>query len=228
MSKFTVRWKDVLKISCCFVFPAKYPPLIVPNERIMLFWSFKKTLDMTGGMWRCIQSVFFFKRTDISKFDSLLSNVLTYTHHCGTKGFILFLFLRDWERKEEVSFFVLGCTHLGAMSEPCCIREPMVNQRELRRLNWFSRTSGSSLHGWGFSHSYGLNLHTHALTLYWHSKATLFSSGYTLPSRLSASFYYNTHVPASVPFVFLFASMGLGIFWESVWKKGLVKVGFRI
>lgn len=52
-------------------------------------------------------------------------------------------------------------TYLGAMSEPCCISEPMVNHSEFMRLNWFSRISGSSLQGWGLSHSYGLNLGTH-------------------------------------------------------------------
>lgn len=53
---------------------------------------------------------------------------------------------------------VIDDTHLGDMSEPCCIREPIVNQRELRRENWFSKTSGWSLQGCGLSHSYGLNL----------------------------------------------------------------------
>lgn len=52
-------------------------------------------------------------------------------------------------------------TYLGAMSHPCCMREPIVNQNELFRENLFSNTSGSSeLQGCGFSHSYGLNLNT--------------------------------------------------------------------
>lgn len=59
---------------------------------------------------------------------------------------------------------VLGLlTHLvdkemGATSEPCCMREPVVNQKLLERLNWFSSSSGSSMHGYGLSHSYGENL----------------------------------------------------------------------
>jgi len=38
------------------------------------------------------------------------------------------------------------------------MRDPIVNQSEFSRLNWFSSTSGSSLQGCGLSHSYGLNL----------------------------------------------------------------------
>ncbi len=41
---------------------------------------------------------------------------------------------------------------------PCCIRDPMLNQSELSRVNWFSTTSESGLHGFGLYHSYGVNL----------------------------------------------------------------------
>jgi len=52
-------------------------------------------------------------------------------------------------------------TYLGAISDPCCIREPIVNHSELFKENLFSKTSGASeLQGCGFSHSYGLNLNT--------------------------------------------------------------------
>jgi hypothetical protein len=52
-------------------------------------------------------------------------------------------------------------TYLGAISDPCCIREPIVNHNELFKENLFSKTSGASeLQGCGFSHSYGLNLNT--------------------------------------------------------------------
>ena len=50
--------------------------------------------------------------------------------------------------------------YLGDKSLPCCIKEPIVNHIELIRLNSFTSTSGSSVHGWGLSHSYGLNLKT--------------------------------------------------------------------
>ena len=46
---------------------------------------------------------------------------------------------------------------LGVRSLPCCISEPTVNHNELQRENSLTRTS-CSLHGWGLSHSYGLNL----------------------------------------------------------------------
>ncbi len=36
---------------------------------------------------------------------------------------------------------------IGATSEPCCIRDPMVNQKLLAKLNWFSSSSGSSMQG---------------------------------------------------------------------------------
>lgn len=64
-----------------------------------------------------------------------------------------------------------ACTYLGAKSDPCCMREPIVNHSALFKENLFSKTSAgaSELHGRGVSHSYGLNLknntqkHVHAL-----------------------------------------------------------------
>ena len=47
---------------------------------------------------------------------------------------------------------------MGATSEPCCISDPMVNQKLLAKLNWFSNSSGSSMHGYGLSHSKGDSL----------------------------------------------------------------------
>ena len=38
------------------------------------------------------------------------------------------------------------------------MREPIVNQSELSMVNWFSRTSGSSIQGLGLSHSSGASL----------------------------------------------------------------------
>lgn len=49
------------------------------------------------------------------------------------------------------------CTYFGAISEPCCKNAPVVNQKELFNVNWFSSSSGSSIHGYGLSHSVGDN-----------------------------------------------------------------------
>jgi hypothetical protein len=46
-------------------------------------------------------------------------------------------------------------THMGAISVPCCMKLPMVNQRLFCNVNWFSNSSGSSMHGYGLCHSYG-------------------------------------------------------------------------
>ena len=46
----------------------------------------------------------------------------------------------------------------GATSAPCCMTEPIVNQKLLAKPNWFSNSSGSSMQGYGLSHSYGDNL----------------------------------------------------------------------
>jgi hypothetical protein len=43
----------------------------------------------------------------------------------------------------------------GATSDPCCMRDPMVNQKLFAKLNWFSSSSGSSMQGYGLSHSKG-------------------------------------------------------------------------
>lgn len=48
--------------------------------------------------------------------------------------------------------------YLGRMSEPCRIKDPMVNHMQLSSLKRFSRWSGFLLHGWGLYHSYGVNL----------------------------------------------------------------------
>ena len=44
----------------------------------------------------------------------------------------------------------------GATSDPCCIREATVNQKLFAKLNIFSSSSGSSMQGYGLSHSYGV------------------------------------------------------------------------
>lgn len=44
------------------------------------------------------------------------------------------------------------------MSQPCRIKDPMVNHMQLSSLKRFSRWSGFLLHGWGLYHSYGVNL----------------------------------------------------------------------
>lgn len=47
-------------------------------------------------------------------------------------------------------------SYLGAISDPCCSRAPVTNHNELPKpLNWFSNFSGSSMHGYGLSHSDG-------------------------------------------------------------------------
>ena len=45
----------------------------------------------------------------------------------------------------------------GATSDPCCIRVATVNQKLFAKLNIFSTSSGSSIQGYGLSHSYGVN-----------------------------------------------------------------------
>lgn len=45
--------------------------------------------------------------------------------------------------------------YMGAISEPCCIRLPTENQRAFLRVNWLTRNSGSSMHGYGLVHSSG-------------------------------------------------------------------------
>lgn len=55
---------------------------------------------------------------------------------------------------------VEGASYLGRMSQPWPIRLPRENQRQLTRLNLLSNSSQFSLHGWGFSHSNGVILHS--------------------------------------------------------------------
>ena len=47
---------------------------------------------------------------------------------------------------------------MGATSEPCCMRAPRVNQKELRKVYWFSYSSGSFTQFGGSSHWFGENL----------------------------------------------------------------------
>lgn len=49
-------------------------------------------------------------------------------------------------------------TYFGAISEPCCNTAPVVNHSEFPIVNWFSKWSGSSMHGYGLSHSCGDSL----------------------------------------------------------------------
>lgn len=38
-------------------------------------------------------------------------------------------------------------THIGAISDPCCIMLPIANQKAFLNVNWFSSSSGSSMQG---------------------------------------------------------------------------------
>lgn len=60
----------------------------------------------------------------------------------------------------------VGGTYFGAISEPCCIKDPIVNHSEFKRVNWFSSTGGSSIQFRGLSHSYGLNLRRKTASFY--------------------------------------------------------------
>jgi hypothetical protein len=46
-------------------------------------------------------------------------------------------------------------THIGAISEPCCMRLPVMNQKQFLRLSWLTKYSGSSMQGYGLCHSLG-------------------------------------------------------------------------
>lgn len=57
--------------------------------------------------------------------------------------------------------------YFGRISQPCRIREPMVNHKQLRSLKRFSRRSGFLLHGCGLYHSYGVNLNLTIPNTFW-------------------------------------------------------------
>ena len=61
-----------------------------------------------------------------------------------------------YSERYKKSWTYLFDEEAGATSEPCCIREATVNQKLLARLNIFSTSSGSSMQGYGLSHSYGV------------------------------------------------------------------------
>lgn len=63
----------------------------------------------------------------------------------------------NFSLERNVAFRQSG-TYFGAISEPCCIKDPIVNHSEFKRVNWFSTTGCSSIQFLGLSHSYGLNL----------------------------------------------------------------------
>lgn len=46
-------------------------------------------------------------------------------------------------------------SYLGATSDPCWSKAPVVNQSALFMVNWFSSTWGSWIQGYGFVHSMG-------------------------------------------------------------------------
>ena len=48
--------------------------------------------------------------------------------------------------------------YFGRISDPWHKNEPIPNHKALEKVNWVSSSSGSDLHGWGLSHSYGVIL----------------------------------------------------------------------
>ncbi len=57
-----------------------------------------------------------------------------------------------WEKK---LFFGGKPSYLGRMSDPWHMKQLIPHQSELERDKMLSSSSGSSLQGWGFSHSLG-------------------------------------------------------------------------
>lgn len=78
--------------------------------------------------------------------------------------------------------------YLGRMSEPCRIKDPMVNHMQLSSLKRFSRWSGFLLHGWGLYHSYGVNLNwstlDNSLNPFQIGCASIFHSGFVRHLRM--------------------------------------------
>ena len=81
-------------------------------------------------------------------------------------------------------------SYFGARSDPCCMRAPILCQRQLSRLRPFSNSSGSDSQGWALSHSWGLSLKNkehRVLTMFFHNinrfKYTL-SSGHFKSIRI--------------------------------------------
>lgn len=78
--------------------------------------------------------------------------------------------------------------YLGRMSEPCRIKDPMVNHMQLSSLKRFSRWSGFLLHGWGLYHSYGVNLNwstlDNSLNPFQMGCASIFHSGFVRHLRM--------------------------------------------
>ena len=63
-------------------------------------------------------------------------------------------------------------SYFGARSDPCCMRAPILCQRQLSRLRPFSNSSGSDSQGWALSHSWGLSLKNkehRVLTMFFHN-----------------------------------------------------------
>lgn len=52
-------------------------------------------------------------------------------------------------------FSLVTGIYFGAISDPCCNNAPIANHIEFWKLNWFSNSVGSSMHGYGLSHSAG-------------------------------------------------------------------------
>ena len=59
-------------------------------------------------------------------------------------------------RNSPVAEHLVECT-LGLSPLPCLRNVPVINQKLLLTLNWFSTMSLSPRHGCGLFHSYGLN-----------------------------------------------------------------------
>ena len=78
---------------------------------------------------------------------------------------------------------------LGFSPDPCRRKVPVMNQKLLLMLNWFSITSFSITQGWGLFHSYGENLaitnrvndtRTYAARTYLKTLLSIVSLGYRI------------------------------------------------
>ena len=74
----------------------------------------------------------------------------------GDKGLLLVVGVIERQRNSPVAEHLVKCT-LGLSPLPCLRNVPVINQKLLLTLNWFSTMSLSPRHGCGLFHSYGLN-----------------------------------------------------------------------
>lgn len=149
-----------MRIPCCLISfkyitlknPKVEPPFTAPY--LMTDWAAKSSaLSILTSICSLVR-----KAAKLAVYEEV--TISAKNHQKPTTNRVDTALMKTFEIFKYISFksFKIQVLYLGSRSQPCCIIEPAVNHTQLCIFQMLSNSSGSLLHGCGFSQSSAANL----------------------------------------------------------------------